>query len=79
MVADDFRVNRLGKVTPKTLLKKRAKSTDDAAVLTTDDEGSVPKAAMRKLRVAKKAKDIAAEEQGKVLEDTVAVGEDNKL
>ena len=40
LVASEFRVNKHGLVTPKSWLKKRAKSTDDIAVLTntTDDE-----------------------------------------
>lgn len=39
LVASEFRVNKHGLVTPKSWLKKRAKSTDDIAVVnTTNDE-----------------------------------------
>jgi hypothetical protein len=51
MVADEYRANKHGKITPKSWLKKRAKSTDDITVLTTtDDEGSDLKAAGKKLK-----------------------------
>ena len=40
LVAAEFRVNKNGLVTPKSWLKKRAKSACDVAGLTTtDDEG----------------------------------------
>jgi hypothetical protein len=40
MVASEFRVNKHGLVTPKSWLKKRAKSSDDVAVLKTADDES---------------------------------------
>ena len=52
MVATDFRVNKNGKVTTvKSLLKKRAKSTDDVSATSIKSE-KVPemKAAIKKLK-----------------------------
>ena len=51
MVASEFRVNKNGKVAPvKTLLKKRAKSTDDISVHSIKSEKVLEiKAANKKL------------------------------
>ena len=41
MVTADFRVNKLGSITPKSCLKKkRSKSTDDVVAVLTDEESS---------------------------------------
>lgn len=40
LVATDYRVNKHGLVTPKSWLKKRAKSACDVGVLTTTDDES---------------------------------------